>query len=103
MCAFAGLVTNWLQTHRHFQMLLLLLGVEMCRLCGHRGKSSWSSPRNARGGRESQETRLLQTIVISAERVVPGPVSLFQEGEGGGKRRQPVQRLEVGKCFRGRP
>lgn len=49
---------------------------------GHRGKSSWSFPRNARGGREIQGTRLLQTGVISAERAVLGTVALFLEGEG---------------------
>lgn len=81
----------------------MLLRVEMCRPCGHRGKSSWSSPRNARGGRESQETRHLQTLAISAERVVPGTCVTLPGGRGGGKRHSPVQRLEVGKYFRGGP
>lgn len=40
--------------------------VEVCRSCGHRSKSSCTSPRGARGGWESGGARLLQSSVISA-------------------------------------
>lgn len=74
-----------------------LLQVQVYGPWGHRGKSSWSSPRTAGGGEGEPENLTFTTLSDQCRQRDAGTGGLCREG-GGVKSTKSVQRPGLGRC-----